>query len=284
MMLAQWGAQVGHAAPTDLARGALAVFATKCVQCHGPDVPHPKAGFGFVTDLPRLVESGMYVVPGKPEESEIWKQISDGDMPPDEARAGPLSQAEKDAIVAWIAAGAPIDRPSSASALGTAHDDAMPSDPTQDGPGGSLSIRALDLLGRFHVLVVHFPVAMLVVAALAELWACCRRVQAPLPQVRLCLWIGSVSAVLATGLGWLHALDGFPGPAANPLTIGGLHRWIGTAAGLLAPVVALMVERNSRDRKRTPLTRGAIFGLAAIVGLAGHFGGLLTHGSRFFDP
>jgi mono/diheme cytochrome c family protein len=92
----------------ELAAAASAVFATKCVQCHGPALPHPKAGFGYITDLRRLVDSGKYIVPGAPEKSEIWSQVSEGDMPPDGAKAGPLTQAEKDAILAWIVAGAPL--------------------------------------------------------------------------------------------------------------------------------------------------------------------------------
>jgi mono/diheme cytochrome c family protein len=103
-------AQVPQSPPRgdELAAAARAVFATKCVQCHGPALPHPKAGFGYITDLRRLVDSGKYIVPGAPEKSEIWLQISEGDMPPDGAKAGPLTQAETDAILAWIVAGAPL--------------------------------------------------------------------------------------------------------------------------------------------------------------------------------
>src|SRR6185369_7036279 len=90
-----------------LARAALDVFASKCVQCHGQDVPHPKAGFGYVTDLQRLVSSGKYVAPGALDKSELWKEIEEGDMPPDKALAGPLTPEETDAIRRWILGGAP---------------------------------------------------------------------------------------------------------------------------------------------------------------------------------
>ncbi len=132
--------------------------------------------------------------------------------------------------------------------------------------------------------VVHFPLAMLISAALAELWAVVRGMQPRLATVRFCLWVGSLGALGAGVLGWVHALDGFPSPTANPLTVAGLHRWIGTVAAVLAPGAALLVERDYRLGRRTALARGAILALAAVAGIAGHFGGLLTHGPGFFDP
>jgi mono/diheme cytochrome c family protein len=288
----------------DLAGAARSVFAVKCVECHGPEVPFPKAAFGYVTDLHRLVASDKYIVPGQPEKSEIWKEISAGDMPPDGAKAGPLTQAESDAILAWIVAGAPVPQEgpggnSKVEVQGSSTDSVAPGpeiaerdqgdDPPSTGASqqasrGPACRRLVGLLGRLHVVLVHFPVAMVITAALAEMWSILRNARALLPAVRFCLWVGAISALAAGGLGWIHAFDGFPGPFANPLTIAGLHRWIGTAAALLAPLVALIVERDTRLEKRSVLARGAIFALAAAVGVAAHFGGLLTHGPGYFDP
>lgn len=273
-----------------LAREALAAFAAKCVQCHGPEVPHPKAAFGFVTDLDRLVASGKYVRPGHPEDSEVWKEISEGDMPPDEAKAGPLSQGEKDAILAWIVAGAPgADDPNRAGSEAAPRRQRETPRGAMDGPGDgracrSLATRAVVLFGRLHVLVTHFPVAMLIAAAGVECWSWVRSARAPSPLTRFCVWIGAVSAGAAGVMGWVHALDGFPSAAADPFTIAGLHRWIGTGAALLAPAAALMVERDARAARRSPLARAAILGLAGLVGVAAHFGGLLTHGPGFLSP
>jgi len=110
----------------DLAAAAKAVFASKCIQCHGPELRYPRAGFGYITDMRSLVASDRYVIPGKPEQSEIWAKISEGDMPPDGAKAGPLTQAETDAIRAWIVAGAPVppDSPS-ANPASDVHDSSM---------------------------------------------------------------------------------------------------------------------------------------------------------------
>ena len=277
-----------------LARAALDVFATKCVQCHGTEVPHPKATFGFVNDLNRLVASGKYVVPGQPDKSELWKAIDEGDMPPDKARAGPLVPAEKDAVLRWIVGGAPpLDLASGAIARSPESKQApsastgapnAPADPPPKNHDRATVSRLVVLLGRLHVIVIHFPIALLLVAAVAEAWEMHRRSSVVLSSVRLCVALGAIASLVAAGLGWIHALDGFAGPLSSPTSITGLHRWIGTALGVAAPVVAWLSERDARRGTRSKIARWGIFALAAIAGAAGHFGGLLTHGAGYFTP
>jgi uncharacterized membrane protein len=277
--------QVQPPSGEELARAALAAFEAKCVQCHGKDLPHPRSDFGVVNDLGRLVAAGEYVIPGRPEDSEVWKEISDGDMPPDEAKAGPLTEEEERAIYAWIAAGAPTGVSRQVTAQEPAEDRspaAAPGVPLIAEPQQSMADRVTKLLGRLHVLVVHFPIAMLTAAAIAEGWATLRRRATPAPGVGMFLWIGAFGAVAAAALGWVRALDGYTPPFSHPFALANLHRWIGTMAALAAPAVALAAQRESR-RERSWRVRTAIFALGVCVGLAGHFGGLLTHGRGFFD-
>jgi uncharacterized membrane protein len=262
------------------------------VQCHGPDVPHPKAAFGYVTDLQRLVASEKYVVPGSLDKSMLWKEVEEGDMPPDEARAGPLTQAETDAIREWIVAGAPPLAMPETRREENDRKDAPPS-PQESRPVSTsesrrtpepLSARLIVLLGRFHVLAVHFPIALLLVAAVTEARGGLQRSTAVLSSGRLCLTLGALAALAAAGLGWVHALDGFAGPLSNPTSITGLHRWIGTAVGVIAPAVALLSERDVGRGRRSLGVRVSIIALGLGAGAAGHFGGLLTHGSEYFAP
>src|SRR5436305_7231440 len=96
------------AAPAgDLAADVRAVFAARCAGCHGPDLPRPKGRFGYVLDLRRVAGNPELVIPGRPDESEVWHLVRHGDMPPADSPHGPLTAAEKDAVRAWIAAGAP---------------------------------------------------------------------------------------------------------------------------------------------------------------------------------
>src|ERR1051325_3861648 len=209
------------------------VLAAKCGQCHGPGVARPKGHFGFVTDLKRFAEDPNYVVPDDPEGSYLWTQIEDGEMPPEKARAGPMTDEEKTTVIEWIKAGAPPapDDPQFTS-RGTEGAPSRAAEPPVPPP--SLLTRALQFAGKLHILTIHFPIALLAAASLGEAWSAVARRHQPLPAVRFCLWLGALAAVTAAGLGWLHAYFMTEEPA-NLLM---LHRWIGTGAGVLAPLVA----------------------------------------------
>jgi len=90
--------------PAEEVRG---VFKAKCAGCHGPDLPKPKAQFGYVLDLRRLSANPEMVIRGRPAESELWALVEHDEMPPPDSPHGPLTAAQKQAIRAWIAAGAP---------------------------------------------------------------------------------------------------------------------------------------------------------------------------------
>jgi len=91
----------------NLAEEARGVFKAKCAGCHGPDLPKPKAHFGYVLDLRRLAADREKVIPGRPAESELWALVEHDEMPPPDSPHGPLTAAQKEAIRSWIAAGAP---------------------------------------------------------------------------------------------------------------------------------------------------------------------------------
>src|SRR5437763_3628203 len=94
----------------DLGADVRAVFARKCAGCHGPDLPKPKGRFGYVLDLRRVAGNPELLIPGRPEESELWALVSRGDMPPADSPYGPLGEAERETVRAWVAAGAPDAR------------------------------------------------------------------------------------------------------------------------------------------------------------------------------
>ena len=79
-----------HVTTGDVSARALAVFQAKCAACHGPQAAKPKK-FGYITDLKRLAANPKYVIPHDPDKSGVWQSIDEGDMPPDDAKTGPLS-------------------------------------------------------------------------------------------------------------------------------------------------------------------------------------------------
>jgi WD domain, G-beta repeat/Planctomycete cytochrome C len=94
-----WGAE-----PNPQAKKALDVLKAHCYRCHGAE-GNVEGGMNYVTDLERLV-ARKKVVPGKPEQSPVYKRVAAGSMPPAEAN-DKLADADKASLKAWIDAGAP---------------------------------------------------------------------------------------------------------------------------------------------------------------------------------
>jgi hypothetical protein len=264
-------------APGDLAAEVKTVFSVKCTGCHGPNLPRPKGRFGYVLDLARVAGNREMVVPGEPEQSELWELIRRGEMPPEDSPAGPLTDGQKATIRAWIEAGA--------SAAKNQRDDSLTiasgsiSSETGATPVGEPSVSqamvTLRRLGRLHVVLVHFPIAFLITAAATEAWSLARRRPPPAATVHFCVLLGALGAVTTAALGWLYAWGG--AGTGMPLTLG-LHRWLGTTTAAVAVVAATLAFLNVR--------RGwfsaALLAAAALVAVTGHLGGTLVFGNDFF--
>jgi uncharacterized membrane protein/mono/diheme cytochrome c family protein len=248
----------------DLASETRFIFSARCAGCHGSDLPKPKGRFGYVLDLARVAANREIVVPSFPDESEMWELVRRGEMPPDGAPTGPLSDDEKEVIRAWIAAGAP----------------ANPEKTTSGVPAPALNKGVLHWLGPFHLVAVHFPIALLISAAFTELWLALRGSQVPTPWVRFCILLGAASAVITATLGWIHAGSG---NGIGAPTILSLHRWIGTTVAAWSIATALLSERNERRGVRTALFRAWLWFGALLVAVEGHLGGMLVHGDDFLS-
>jgi mono/diheme cytochrome c family protein len=149
----------------------------------------------------------------------------------------------------------------------------------------------LQTAGRFHVVIVHFPIALLLLAGAVELWRITRRKQQPSALAIGCLAVGAVSAIAASVLGWIH--KDFTSFAAEGGWTLPLHQWLGIAtAG--ASVIALLILATSIRRPREwetvelahyvrKIRAYQLFTIlsALLVSAAGHFGGTLTHGEGY---
>lgn len=104
------------AADKDFASRALSVLHAKCGACHGSSVNKPESDFGHVDDLARLARDGQLIVPGKPEESRLFRRMAiEHDMPPKglakKLGITPPTPEEISVVREWIAAGAPPPAP-----------------------------------------------------------------------------------------------------------------------------------------------------------------------------
>ena len=96
--------KVAEPAPTKLFDTQFAPIMVKhCLECH--DSATRKGGLDLSRKLAAMKggESGKAIIPGKVEDSPLWKAIVSGDMPKDRK---PLSSEEKAAVKRWITGGA----------------------------------------------------------------------------------------------------------------------------------------------------------------------------------
>jgi hypothetical protein len=87
-----------------LEREILPLFKARCQKCHGPVKPKGELNLSSARSLVRGGKNGPVIVAGKLDESLMWDQVADDNMPPrpDE----PLSAGEKAVLGRWIEQGA----------------------------------------------------------------------------------------------------------------------------------------------------------------------------------
>jgi uncharacterized membrane protein len=119
-------------------------------------------------------------------------------------------------------------------------------------------------LGKLHPLAVHFPIALLIAAALLELFK--KREAA-----KICAALGAAGAVVAAILGWIAA------GAKNESDSLTIHRWLGVGVAAVSVAAVLMY------RRAVPYRIG-LFAAALLVAAAGHYGAQLVYGVDYLFP
>jgi uncharacterized membrane protein len=139
----------------------------------------------------------------------------------------------------------------------------------------------MEFLGRFHPVLVHFPIALVIAAAVAESAAIVTHGRGWRIVAVANVRAGAVSGLLAAAAGWrMAALLGLD---ATPVLEG--HRWTGTIAAALTLVAAVAISgAHERSRLRVSVYRAALFVACVLVAVAGHSGGLLVWGDGLLHP
>jgi hypothetical protein len=138
-------------------------------------------------------------------------------------------------------------------------------------PGQPL-YKAVKYTGKFHVMVIHFPIAFLLGAMVVQ-WFRVLRGNGD-SVVAVMLWFGTLGAVAAAALGWMYAYDSvYFGESENILF---WHRWLGTGIATVSVVVLILHRKLSPKGLAVALTISA-----GLVGIAAHYGASLVYGSDF---
>ncbi|RYZ60912.1 MAG: hypothetical protein EOP09_20590, partial [Proteobacteria bacterium] len=133
-------------------------------------------------------------------------------------------------------------------------------------------------LGRLHPMVVHFPLGLILFAALLELFTI-RRFNSPLrPGIKVCLIAGVIASLFSVAFGFLLASgDEYTGDTFT------LHQWFGIATAIFGAIVlfALIRLRKKQSAGAVGLYRTLLFVTAIGISVTGHFGASLTHGDEY---
>ena len=144
----------------------------------------------------------------------------------------------------------------------------------------NMLLNILSFFGRLHPLTVHFPVALVLFAAILELFTLKQFNSRLRPGIRLAVLFGALSAVISVVLGLILARDGDYG--AQTLSI---HQWSGISTAVLATIAAVILysSGSSLSRGRIRLYRSVLFITVAGITVTGHFGASLTHGEDYLS-
>lgn len=125
--------------------------------------------------------------------------------------------------------------------------------------------------GRFHPLLVHLPIGMLVALAVLEIAAWFPRCKNANASAGFMLALAAPLAVITAVCGWLLSLAG--GYEAGLLA---WHKWLGIGTAAACVAAAILYWRRKFNTYRVTL-----FFTVALLLATGHLGGSLTHGSDY---
>src|SRR5680860_46739 len=120
-------------------------------------------------------------------------------------------------------------------------------------------------LGRWHPLVLHFPIVLLLIAIFLGLTG------RPVP--RLLLVVAVLSTLITAILGFFLGMDV---PIKGDLLF--WHQWLGGATALIA---ALWYGLDGIGLEKAMYTKVLQVVLVGLIAFTGHYGGMVTHGEEF---
>ncbi|MFT7035836.1 MAG: putative membrane protein/mono/diheme cytochrome c family protein, partial [Cyclobacteriaceae bacterium] len=130
----------------------------------------------------------------------------------------------------------------------------------------------LQLLGRLHPLVVHFPIGLLVVALFMEMLTLNGKRPGLREGINWMVYIGALSAILSASLGWfLKTFDDYSGELIE------WHQNLGIATAIFSVVTAYILYKSSK----LVAYRASLVISVVLLTITGHLGANLTHGEDF---
>lgn len=130
----------------------------------------------------------------------------------------------------------------------------------------------LEFLGRFHPVLVHLPIGILLIACLFLLLSLKPKFEGLKPATSIALLLGMLGAVFSCLTGYFLANSGdYDGQLVSN------HQWMGIATAGVS-LLLLLVHKYAKSNKASGLLALV---LVVLISITGHLGGSLTHGSDY---
>jgi uncharacterized membrane protein len=130
----------------------------------------------------------------------------------------------------------------------------------------------IEFIGRFHPLLVHLPIGILLLAVLFEWLSRKEKFKSLQASILPILLIGSVSALLSCVTGFLLSQSG-----EYESDLVGWHQWMGINLTIISSVYTWIKFK----KKFTSLHKIISFTVLICLMVTGHLGGSLTHGEDY---
>jgi uncharacterized membrane protein/mono/diheme cytochrome c family protein len=127
-----------------------------------------------------------------------------------------------------------------------------------------------ELIGRFHPVLVHLPIGILILAVAFYYMGFSGRFKYVQAAVGISLLLGALAAIAACITGWLLASGG----DYNEATVS-QHQWMGIAVAAIALLTYYLHQKN------TTIVKWLMPLIGVLITVTGHWGGSLTHGDGY---
>lgn len=129
-----------------------------------------------------------------------------------------------------------------------------------------------DLIGRFHPVLVHLPIGILLLACFFQ-WLVLKPKFAVLqPAIPVMMFWGMLGAVVSCISGYMLSLSG-----DYDEELVGRHLWMGIFTAILSLILYVLYKFSLGEKP----ARWISLGIIALITITGHLGGSLTHGSGY---
>lgn len=132
--------------------------------------------------------------------------------------------------------------------------------------------------GRFHPLLVHVPIGIILFAAILTVIARYNKSVLLASAINIALLSSAISAALAAASGYfLSAAGGY-----NEQTLF-WHKWIGIISAILVFMIWLIRTRKKNEPAllKMPLSSWLLYASIILISIGGHLGGNMTHGEGY---